>query len=655
MSTKYAGRDFDTIQRDLLAYIRRTRPNDINSFFEGDGAKIILEMIAYVGDVLSFSIDRVSEEAFLPTMRLRDSALRHARGLAYPVATSTTASGFMVPDSFEAIPAVLRQRNSTNAVQTVTIVSGTGNFNLTYAGQTTGNIAHTASNDTVEAALWALTTVGTNNVSVAGLDGGPWVVTFQNTLGFRAVIAMVPGDAGPVVSVTTTTTGVLASYAGRFLKGTSFSAGGVSWEIPATVMIAGLAITPDNYETLFRVPVRQGTATTEQFSGAGDAFQRVTTAAENVAESSLVVRTGGLAATPWTRVASLALADANSNSYSVVFDSDGRGIVSFGDPLLVNVPSESDSIFLQFLVTAGTKGNVGASALRATLTATALDGTPSGTVVSVVMRNIVETSGGTDAETLEEIRTNIPKWVRTVDKAITQEDYNTLASVYESGNGAVRRAVAYLLDGTVLYQTGGDPITVSSPVTLLAGTSLVIAGATFTTTKTLQIDDPNGLLFVNPNAVVVYAWGLGVDSFAASSDVLLADLREYLQKRSVITTTLFTRPGRVRPITLNLGVVRYAPPYSESVVSAAITAATKAFFVSDAIQPGKAFRLSDYYNVIEDIPGVSDFVIQTPSADVFVERDELPTIGNLLFTLSRVNPAANTSPDYDAFGNELYR
>jgi hypothetical protein len=69
--------------------------------------------------------------------------------------------------------------------QTVTIGGGatSGNFTLTYKGQTTANIAYapTLTAATVQTAYQLLSTVG-SNCTVSGPNGGPYVFTYVNTL-----------------------------------------------------------------------------------------------------------------------------------------------------------------------------------------------------------------------------------------------------------------------------------------------------------------------------------------------------------------------------------------------------------------------------------------------------------------------------------------
>lgn len=103
-----------------------------------------------------------------------------------------------------------------NEVQTATITGAPagGTFKLSYKGYTTPGIAYNATGATVQAALEALSSVGTTGVVVTGAAGGPYVVTFQNQLGLQSVPLLNPdsslltGGTTPLVTVARTTPGV---------------------------------------------------------------------------------------------------------------------------------------------------------------------------------------------------------------------------------------------------------------------------------------------------------------------------------------------------------------------------------------------------------------------------------------------------------------
>ena len=99
-----------------------------------------------------------------------------------------------------------------NAKYTVTKGTHTGGtYTLTYAAQTTANIAFDATAAAVDAALEALSTIGVGEVSVTGPAGGPWIIEFTAGLGsapqtLTATFTNLTGGASP--AITSLVTGV---------------------------------------------------------------------------------------------------------------------------------------------------------------------------------------------------------------------------------------------------------------------------------------------------------------------------------------------------------------------------------------------------------------------------------------------------------------
>ena len=61
----YLSKDFNSIKADLIDYVKRHFPSDWQDFNDASGGMALLEMIAYVGDILSFNIDRQVNEAYI--------------------------------------------------------------------------------------------------------------------------------------------------------------------------------------------------------------------------------------------------------------------------------------------------------------------------------------------------------------------------------------------------------------------------------------------------------------------------------------------------------------------------------------------------------------------------------------------------------------
>lgn len=93
--------------------------------------------------------------------------------------------------------------SAANTTQTVTIGGGAtgGTFTLTYGAQTTSAIAFGASANAVEAALWALSSVGTGEMRVSGAAGGPYTI-----VNYLASPSAITGSAAGLTGGTPTLT-----------------------------------------------------------------------------------------------------------------------------------------------------------------------------------------------------------------------------------------------------------------------------------------------------------------------------------------------------------------------------------------------------------------------------------------------------------------
>lgn len=655
----YLALDAAAVERELLAFIQSRRPDGVNSFFEGDTARLLIEFLSYIGDSLSYQIGRVGEESFLATARERDSAMRHAATFAYPVRTVTPASAVLVPETYLSVNERITSRVCANEVQriTFTVTGGapSGTFTLTLDGETSTPVTYPANVTSIRNALGSISQIGLDNVNVTNPSLGVFEIEFIAALRFTDVslLTLTPTLTDVTAVVSVVTEGVDDALTIVFNAGDVYSSGGLSWEVAETVTVVGRDVNESNFQTQFSIPVVEGTSFDESFVANGREFQIWTSAAERVVAETLTVRFGDVTATPWTRVDTIALAQATDEAYEVRYDSQGRAVIRFGDGVTGKIPPDGTLALISGRTSNGTKGNVGQRGIRASVSGSADDG---GTPVqfTIAMTNLVSANGGMDAESLDELRRNIPRWVRTVDKAITKEDYDTQASLFDGPDGTIARAASYLASATILYQTSGDPITPSSPLTIPQGTVLTFGSRVFTTSRDLVVSETDPILFLNPNVVYVYLWTLGETGFEGANDVLCNAVRVYLQERSVITTTIKTLPGRQKIININLGEVAHDKSYDTTALRASIRDAAAAFFVSDSIEPGAAFRLSDFYNIIENTPGVSHFVIQSPTADVAVEKDEIAVLGTLTFTLRAVAVPLDDDANARTFGDELF-
>ena len=100
---KYTSRDFASIKQDLVDYARRYYPTTYKDFNEASFGSMVMDMVAYVGDILSFYVDYQANESFLDSAAEFDNVLRLSRQLGYK--SNYTPSSQGVASFFILVPA----------------------------------------------------------------------------------------------------------------------------------------------------------------------------------------------------------------------------------------------------------------------------------------------------------------------------------------------------------------------------------------------------------------------------------------------------------------------------------------------------------------------------------------------------------------------
>lgn len=87
--------DFDTLRSAMVDYIRLAYPEDFNDWIQSSEFLALIDLIAFLGQNLSFRIDLNSRENFIDTAEKRESVLRMARFLSYNPSRNIAASGLL--------------------------------------------------------------------------------------------------------------------------------------------------------------------------------------------------------------------------------------------------------------------------------------------------------------------------------------------------------------------------------------------------------------------------------------------------------------------------------------------------------------------------------------------------------------------------------
>lgn len=94
-SADFKSYDFETLRRTMITYLQENYPEDFNDFIDSSEYVALIDLIAYLGQNLSFRIDLNARENFIETAQRRDSILRLAQLISYNPKRNVPAQGFL--------------------------------------------------------------------------------------------------------------------------------------------------------------------------------------------------------------------------------------------------------------------------------------------------------------------------------------------------------------------------------------------------------------------------------------------------------------------------------------------------------------------------------------------------------------------------------
>lgn len=469
----YLAKDYASFRRLMLDRLSAVAPG----WRERNPADLgiaLVELLAYVGDQLSYYQDAVATEAYLGTARQRISVRRHARLVDYVLHEGTNARAWVVftagagGDGLEipsgtplvsggAGPAVLRPEELDRELAAGAVV-----FETLHG--LTLRLAH----DEIRFYTWSdrecCLPAGATAATLAGElpDLAPGaLLLFEEVLGpktgseadkdprRRHVVRLTRVERGTdplndqaVVDVEWDAADGLPfplclsavtddEHGSRLVEAVSVARGNVVLaDHGVTVPEEALGTVPEKgpfRPVLARGPVTWAAPVPAGFATAPAA--RLTGASPRDARPAVRLRipaTGEV----WTARRDLLASDRFAADFVLEVEEDGRSWVRFGDDVDGKAPAVGTAFTATYRVGNGTAGNVGAGVLRRVVLGTPVEG--------LEVSNPLPASGGLDPEDLEEARQYAPQELRTQQRAVTEADYARVAERHPE----VQRAAA---------------------------------------------------------------------------------------------------------------------------------------------------------------------------------------------------------------------
>jgi hypothetical protein len=91
----FTSYDFETLRRTLITYLKESYPEEFNDYIDSSEFIALVDLIAFLGQNLSFRIDLNARENFLETAERRDSILRLAQLISYNPKRNVPSSGLL--------------------------------------------------------------------------------------------------------------------------------------------------------------------------------------------------------------------------------------------------------------------------------------------------------------------------------------------------------------------------------------------------------------------------------------------------------------------------------------------------------------------------------------------------------------------------------
>src|SRR6056300_901675 len=111
--------DFDNLRRTMITYLRENYPEDFNDYIESSEYLALIDLIAFLGQNISFRIDLNARENFLELAERRESVLRLARLLNYNPKRNQAANGLLKVVSVSTTEDIVDGNNVNISGQTI--------------------------------------------------------------------------------------------------------------------------------------------------------------------------------------------------------------------------------------------------------------------------------------------------------------------------------------------------------------------------------------------------------------------------------------------------------------------------------------------------------------------------------------------------------
>jgi len=409
--------DFETLRKSMVDYLRTYYPEDFNDYIESSEFVALLDLMAFMGQSITFRSDLNARENFMETAERRDSVYRLAKLLGYSPNRTKAASGLIKVVSVTTTETVRDSsgRNLANAP-----IFWDDPTNIDWFEQFTA---------IMNAALQPSQRVGrpTGTVTIGSVRHDLYQLRLRDNI-------------VPVFSFSSTANG--SSYPFEVYSVELDANKGVREASPAPSDSLGMVFRNDgrgnaSVNTGFFLAFKQGTLTNLDFTITESLANRIVGLNVNNINNEDVwlfeTNNAGVYTNEWTQVPSLrdsnviynAESSSNRNLYSVTSRASDQIDLVFGDGVFTNIPVGTYRAVVR--ISNGLTYSISPQEMR-NVPINIPYISRSGKIESLIIRaNLQYTVSNASArETLADVKEKAPQYYYTQNRMVNGEDYNTL-------------------------------------------------------------------------------------------------------------------------------------------------------------------------------------------------------------------------------------
>jgi hypothetical protein len=304
----------------------------------------------------------------------------------------------------------------------------------------------------------------------------------------------------------------------------------------------------------------------------------------------------------WSEVDTLMLSREDDKVFVTERDEQDAITVFFGDNSAGKIPEPSCVIRAEYRVGGGINGNVGAH------TITVVNGSFTYNSIPVVVTadNEFSASGGEDRMSIDEAKLLGPMSLRAMNRAVTVEDYEVLVELFP---GIAKARVNISSPGCV------DQNAATQMKEILAAEPCLSQQLARLNSFLSGLESSVGCCCVVN--IIIAPRGGGVPSA-----VLKQSLLEYLDARKMVGTCIQLVDPIYAPIDIE-GKVYVAANFDLDQVTMTVNDAIKGYFdlMSDYVNFGQPLYLSDFFHLVDAIPGVDHIDLTTITRRPLVTKE----------------------------------